>query len=184
MTKKIQTGTVLLAEPFMLDPNFKRTTVLLVDHSVEGSVGFIINRKMDLSVNELIDEFPEFNAPVYFGGPVGSDTIHYLHCKGDLLEGSDEIARNVYWGGDYTRLKFLITTGLVTPRDIRFFVGYSGWSEDQLEEELNHGSWVTAGMDTNYLFSSDPDKLWKQVMSNKGANFTVIADMEEDVKYN
>ena len=80
-----------------------------MDHSPEGSVGFIMNRKMELNVDELIDEFPEFNAPVYFGGPVGSDTIHYLHCKGDLLEGSDEIARNVFWGGDYNRLKFLIT---------------------------------------------------------------------------
>lgn len=184
MDKQITAGTVLLAEPFMLDPNFKRTTVLLVDHSITGSVGFIMNRKMELAINELIDDFPDFPAPVYFGGPVGSDTIHYLHCKGELLEGSDEIAKNVYWGGDYNQLKTLIANGLVQADDIRFFVGYSGWSDLQLEEEMELGSWVPASMDANYLFSSEPEELWKQVMSNKGKNFTVIADMREEANYN
>lgn len=183
-TSPVRTGSVLLAEPFMMDQNFKRTTVLLVDHAPEGSVGFIMNRRMDLTVNELVDDFPAFDAPVYFGGPVGSDTIHYLHRKGDLLEGSDEIVRGVYWGGQYDQLKFLVGSGLIQPRDIRFFVGYSGWSEDQLQDEIELGSWVTAGMDANYLFNSEPGELWSQVMANKGSNFRVIADMKEEINYN
>ncbi len=184
MERPVKSGSVLLAEPFMLDPNFKRTAVLLVDHSDQGSVGFIMNRRMDLRVDELIEDFPEFSAPVYFGGPVGSDTIHYLHCKGDLLEGSDEITRGVYWGGEYERLKFLIQNELIKPNDIKFFVGYSGWSEDQLDEELMLGSWVPARMDPNYLFSTPPDVLWKLVMGNKGKYFSVIADMEDEPAYN
>ncbi|NJC24880.1 YqgE/AlgH family protein [Neolewinella antarctica] len=184
MSTNIKVGSVLLAEPFMLDPNFKRTTVLLVDHSAEGSVGFIMNRKMEISVDELIDDFPEFEAPVYFGGPVGADTVHYLHCRGDLLSGSDEVVKNVFWGGDFRQLKTLINNKLIKPSDIRFFVGYSGWSDRQLEEELELGSWVPAKMDANYLFSSEPDSLWKQVMENKGSNFAVIADMEEGASYN
>lgn len=182
--EQIKTGMILLAEPFMMDPNFKRAAVLLTDHGDDGSVGFILNRESDVRIDELVDNFPEFSAPVYIGGPVGRDTIHYLHRKGDLLEGSDEIAPGIYWGGDYERLKFLIRQELILPSDIRFFVGYSGWSEDQLAEELTLGSWVTAPMDANYLFKAAPDSLWSQVMKNKGDTFSVIADMEEEAKYN
>ncbi|OAV45245.1 YqgE/AlgH family protein [Lewinella sp. 4G2] len=184
MSQQLRTGTILLAEPFMLDGNFKRSTVLLVDHSHDGSVGFILNRKMELSVTELVDDLEDFDAPVYFGGPVGSDTVHYLHCKGDLIEGADEISRGVYWGGDYEKLKTLINNKLITPNDIRFYVGYSGWSENQLEEEMEIGSWVTAQMDANYLFKTSPDELWKKIMSDKGHNFSVIAEIEDSPNYN
>ncbi|MEM9930693.1 MAG: YqgE/AlgH family protein [Bacteroidota bacterium] len=184
MKKPISTGTILLAEPFMLDPNFKRTAVLLVDHGNDGSIGFVLNRQSEVRVDELVDDFPEFNAPIFVGGPVGRDTVHYLHRKGELLEGSDEVVQGVYWGGDYNQLKFLIRQGLISPQDIRFFVGYSGWSENQLSEELQHRSWVPARMDANYLFKSAPDTLWRQVMNHKGNAFSVIADIREEAKYN
>ena len=184
MKKLIHPGTVLLAEPFMLDPNFKRTAVLLVDHGEDGSVGFVLNRQSDVAIDQLVEDFPEFDSPVFVGGPVGRDTVHYLHRKGDLLETADEVAPGVFWGGDYERLKFLIGNGLIERRDIRFFVGYSGWSDDQLNEELDAGSWVTAPMDPNYLFKSPPASLWNQVMDHKGNAFSVIADMEDGVSYN
>ncbi|MBB4077936.1 putative transcriptional regulator [Lewinella aquimaris] len=184
MSAQIKNGTILLAEPFMLDPNFKRSTVLVVEHNPEGSLGFIMNRRVNMRVDALAKEFPEFDAPVYFGGPVGTDTVHYLHRKGDLLEGSDEVMEGIFWGGNYEKLRFLIDQKLITPYDIRFFVGYSGWSDSQLQEELEGGSWVTARMDPNYLFKSDPEKLWSQVMENKGDTFSVIASMREEPSYN
>ncbi|WP_116124386.1 YqgE/AlgH family protein [Lewinella sp. IMCC34183] len=184
MSQQLTNGTILLAEPFMLDQNFKRSTVLLVEHNAEGSLGFIMNRRVSMRVDELVKDFPEFDAPVYFGGPVGTDTVHYLHRKGDLLEGSDEVTRGIYWGGNYQQLRALIDQKVITPGDIRFFVGYSGWSEQQLQEELNSGSWVTARMDPNYLFNSDPDALWAQVMENKGNTFGVIATMSEGANFN
>lgn len=168
----------------MMDQNFKRAAVLLVDHGDDGSIGFILNREVDMRVDTIIEDFPEFDAPVYFGGPVGTDSIHYLHAKGDLLEGSDEVSPGVFWGGDYEQLKFLISSGLIQAQDIRFFVGYSGWSEHQLEEELKMGNWVTADMDANYLFKSKPDTLWTQVMDNKGNTFSVISEMEDGPNYN
>lgn len=182
--KDLKNGTILLAEPFMLDSNFRRGAVLLVEHTNEGSVGFIMNRPVDVRIDNLVDDFPEFEAPVYYGGPVGTDTVHYLHRKGDLLDGSDEITRGIYWGGDYEQLKFLVRQELIRPDEIRFFVGYSGWSEDQLEEELATGSWVTAPMFPNYLFKSKPATLWSQVMHNKGNTFSVIAGMREEPTYN
>lgn len=184
MPDPLKNGVILLAEPFMLDHNFKRSTVLLVEHNDEGSLGFIMNRRVGMRVDELVQDFPEFDAPVYFGGPVGTDTVHYLHRMGDLLQDSDEVISGVFWGGNYEQLKILIRQGLVTPRDIRFFVGYSGWSENQLQEELSGGSWVTAPMYPNYLFKSNPEQLWSQVMRNKGNAFSVIANIAEEPNYN
>jgi putative transcriptional regulator len=182
--KKLKGGTILLAEPFMLDPNFKRTAVLLCEHSEEGSIGFVLNKRMDIGLNELIADFPEFDTKVYFGGPVQTDTIHYIHNVGDLLDESRKIADGVWWGGNFETLKVLVRTELIKPENIRFFVGYSGWSETQLEEEMETGSWVTADMHPNYVFKSRPDSLWSQIMSNKGDLFTVIASMPDSVTYN
>ena len=184
MALDLQTGIILLAEPFMLDNNFRRATVLLVEHSNEGSLGFILNRRVNMRVDRLVDEFPDFDAPVYFGGPVATDTVHYLHRKGDLIEGSEEVSEGIYWGGNYDQLKALIGRGLVTTRDVRFFVGYTGWSPRQLLEELQGGSWVPATMYPNYLFKTRPERLWAQVMSNKGNTFSVIAAMDDGVHFN
>lgn len=181
---EIQTGIVLLSEPFMLDPNFKRSAVLLCEHNEEGSVGFIMNKPLNMRIDELVESFPEFDSEVFFGGPVQTDTIHYIHSVGQLLDESVRVAEGVYWGGDFEKLKFLIHSNLILPKDIRFFVGYSGWGEGQLVDELSYGSWVIAEMDANYLFKSRPNTLWSQVMNNKGNNFSVIAQMPDTVIWN
>lgn len=181
---QVHSGNLLVAEPFMLDPNFKRAVVLMCEHSEEGSLGFIINRKLDVYVDELIDEFPDFPAKVYFGGPVQTDTIHYLHNVGDLLEDSREVARGVFWGGNFEKLKFLISNEVIKPENIRFYLGYSGWSEGQLEEELKIGSWVVADMDPNYIFKSKPSKLWNQVLNHKGDRYSVIATIPDTPNWN
>lgn len=181
---EVKSGKVLLAEPFMLDQNFKRSAVLLCEHNEEGSVGFIMNKPLKMNVDELVEDFPEFNSEVFFGGPVQTDTIHYVHNVGDLLEGSRLVVDGIYWGGDFDKLKFLITSKLILPENIRFFVGYSGWSEGQLNDEMVYGSWVLADMHANYLFKSKPKNLWKQVMYNKGNAYTVIAQMPESFTLN
>ncbi len=184
VSNEIKNGKVLLAEPFMLDPNFKRSAVLLCEHNEEGSLGFIMNKPLNMQIDELIEDFPEFEAEVFFGGPVQTDTIHYVHNVGDLLEESVPVVDGVYWGGDFEKLKFLIDSQLILPHNIRFFVGYSGWSEGQLMDEMTYGSWVLADMDPNYLFKSRPKQLWRQVMYNKGDAYTVIAQMPEAPSWN
>ena len=100
------------------------------------------------------------------------------------MEDSVEVDRGVFWGGNYEKLKVLIQSKLILKKNIRFFVGYSGWSSGQLKEEMDYGSWVTADMDSNYLFKSLPDNLWKQVMSNKGDTFGVISEMPDSLSWN
>ncbi len=179
MKHGLETGKLLLADPFMMDSNFKRAVILLCDCHHEGSLGFIVNKPMDIKVNELLEDFPEEDMNLYFGGPVAHDTIHFIHRKGDLVENSVEIDQGIYWGGDFDKVKFLLKNEVMTSQDIRFFIGYAGWSPGQLEEELAYKSWVLANMDKNYLFSGKNKELWSQVMNNKGGHFEVIANISD-----
>lgn len=182
--EEISTGKILLAEPFMEDPNFKRSVVLLCEHNDLGSLGFILNRPLNTTIDELMDDFPEFNATVYYGGPVQTNTVHYIHTKGDILDESISIENGLYWGGDFDKLKFLISTQLIGPSDIRFFVGYSGWSERQLADETSYGSWIVSKMDPNYLFRVGHQDLWSYALANKGDVYSVIAQMPEHISQN
>ena len=180
----IKKGTLLVAEPFMLDPNFKRSVILVCEHESHGTTGFILNRPLDIRIDTLISDFPESKAPVFIGGPVAVDSIHYLHNVGDLLDNSIKVCHGVYWGGDFEKLKFLMENGLIQDHNIRFFVGYAGWSEGQLEEEMQDPSWVLDEMDPNYLFKTKPFVLWQTVLHNKGNTYTVIAQMPDSVSLN
>jgi len=181
---KINRGKILLAEPFMVDSNFKRTVVLMCEHEVDGSLGFILNRSLDMKISDLISDFPEINSTVYYGGPVQTDTIHYIHNAGELLDESQEIANGIYWGGNFEQLKALIREGLINEGDIQFFIGYSGWSSLQLNEEMTMGSWVVADLESNYLFKRKEEDLWQQVMVNKGDIYTIIAQMPDAINWN
>lgn len=170
-------GDLLLSQPFMLDGNFRRTVIFLTEFNEEGAVGFIMNRPLGMKVEELIPEFPDFEGEAFFGGPVSTDTIHYVHRVGHLLEESMLIHDDLYWGGNYEQLKTLIGQKIISKEDIRFFVGYSGWTAGQLEGELELGSWLKGEMDANYLFNFPSSDLWKKVISDKGDIFEVIANI-------
>lgn len=181
---KVAAGQILLAEPFMTDPNFKRSAVVLCEHTDEGSLGFVLNKEIDMQVNDLMADFPDFDCPIYFGGPVATDTIHFMHNVGDLLEGSQKVSEGVWWGGEFEKLKFLVESNLIQPENVRFFVGYSGWSGGQLKEELHTGSWVIADLDANYIFKASPDELWERIMKDKGDRYSVISQVPDNANWN
>ncbi len=175
---EIKNGLILLAEPFMLDPNFTEAAVLLCEHTELGTTGFILNRPLDIHIRELLPDFPDFRAPVFLGGPVQTDTLHFLHRYGHILDDAQEVIPGIYWGGDFNQLHALVEQELIEPQGVRFFIGYSGWGEDQLRMELEHGSWIVADMHPNYLFKSSPQQLWQEIMRNKGSHYEVLADMD------
>ncbi len=181
---EIQSGNILLAEPFMLDPNFKRSAILIAENNPEGTTGFIINKTLDIKIHELVAGFPESQAQVYFGGPVATDSLHFIHNMGDLVDATHEVCPGVFWGGDFEKLKFLMKTEVIKDNNVKFFVGYSGWSEGQLAEELLEGSWIVDKMDTNYLFKMRPFNLWQTILHKKGNTYTVIAQMPESTSLN
>lgn len=183
-TNKIAPGSILIAEPFMMDASFKRSVVLVCEERVDGTVGFILNKKLDIKMEEVMSNFPQIETDIYYGGPVATDTIHFIHNVGELIEESSEISRGVYWGGDFEKLRFLVETEVVKAHNVRFFIGYSGWSEGQLKEELDAGAWIVDTMDANYAFNKRNGDLWQKILNNKGASFSVISKMPDDPRYN
>jgi putative transcriptional regulator len=174
--EELESGKLLVAEPFLTDPNFKRGVILLCDHQEDGSFGFILNKPIEMNISDLISSFPEFESEVHYGGPVQTDTIHYLHTKGSLLPDSIKVLSGVYWGGDFEQLKSFIKLGKIQPEDIRFFVGYSGWSTGQLKEERKVLSWMMVDGHADYIFG-DNKELWKDVLEEEGGTYSVIAQI-------
>ena len=109
-------GILLIAEPFLKDPNFQRTVVLLCDHQEEGSFGFVINREFDHTLDELMNDMDQLKLPVYYGGPVQMDTIHFLHMYPDIISGSFEVINGIYWGGDFETAVESLKDGTIQPR--------------------------------------------------------------------
>lgn len=180
-----EVGKILISEPFMLDNNFKEAVILLCDKQpMDGTVGFILNKPIDMMIHQLVKDFPNKDFPVYYGGPVGHDTIHYIHKLGEILNESVHVIDDIYWGGNFNQLKALVEQNLVELNDIKFFVGYSGWSPGQLEAEIQMGSWVIDDMDPNYLLKISDKKLWKSSMQNKSDSYGIIAEMRNSISLN
>jgi putative transcriptional regulator len=136
-SKELKAGQLLLSEPFMPDENFRRTVVLVCEHTPDnGTVGLIINKPINLRLNDIMEDFPAFKGKVFLGGPVGTDTLQFLHSLGNLVEGSVKLAENLYWGGNFEQIKMLMLEEKIKPNDIRFYLGYSGWTVGQLHSEL------------------------------------------------
>lgn len=164
-------GKILISEPFLQDFYFRRSVVLLADHSEEGSFGIIMNKATESPVNYAIDDFPQIDAPLYLGGPVQTNSLFYIHRFGEKIEGSIIIKGQLAWGGDLDQVKQLILEGKLTANDIRFFVGYAGWSPSQLDEELSRNSWVVSGNVSEDLLDFDPKKMWGQSLQDVGGRF-------------
>lgn len=178
---KIETGRLLVSEPFMTDPHFKRTVILLADHHPDdGTVGFVLNRKTNLKLSEITSDFGDFEASIHYGGPVDLESLYFIHSAGELLEDSIKIYRGVFWSGNYEKLKVLIDCKLIKPDQIRFYIGYSGWTAGQLETEMKDASWIIAEMDPNFIFKSNPDHLWKEILNTKGYHYSAIGQIEGD----
>jgi len=176
-------GKVLVSEPTLRDTYFKRSVVLLTEHSQNGTVGFVLNKPMEVPIYEAFDDFPIFDASVYVGGPVAKDTVHFLHTLGELLPNSMHVLGNVYWGGDFDQLKDLIREGLVTTEQVRFFLGYSGWAPGQLEKELKEKAWVVTQMAPERILKS-PASIWEDMVNELGKSFQVWANFPENPAMN
>ena len=183
MINQPEKGKLLLAEPFMQDPNFKRSVVLLCEHNEQGTVGFIINKKTELSLNDVVVDFPDFDAPVYFGGPVQPNTLQFIH-RGKPIDNSIEIADGIYWGGSFEELKTLMSVSAIKAEDFIFLVGYCGWDEDQLNFEMTEKSWVIADAKEEVIFNENPNSMWAEVMKKLGKKYAVMASFPEDPSLN
>jgi len=176
-------GRVLIADPSLFDLNFKRSVILLVEHSENGTIGFVLNRMLNYSLSDLIPDFPKFDAKISLGGPVSPKSIHFIHTLGDMVPRTNHVVDNIYWDGDFEYIKSLIIADKITPNQILFFVGYSGWSKEQLDREITERSWVVTQLAKEQVMSGS-DNLWLKAVRQLGKKFRSWTIYPEDPSLN
>src|ERR1700750_3101244 len=102
------TGRLLISEPFMMDPNFKRSVIILTEYSETGVIGLVLNHQTEFLLGDLLPDISYSEMPVYNGGPVGLNTLHFIHNRPDLIPNGIEIADGLFWGGDFEIVKQLV----------------------------------------------------------------------------
>lgn len=177
-------GILLIADPFLKDPNFLRTVVILCEHKEEGSFGLVLNKRIEQTLGELISDLEGFILPVYYGGPVQMNTIHFLHQYPDLIPESFKISNDIYWGGNFETVTALIKSNSIDLTKIKFFVGYSGWGDGQLSDELKEKSWLTVSATKSLVFDTQHDEIWKGSLQHLGGDYEMMINFPIDPQLN
>lgn len=167
----------------MADPNFRRTVILLCEHTLEGSFGLVLNRPSGLMLSQAAAEELAFDADLWVGGPVQPDTLHYLHPYGEL-DGALPVHDGVYWGGAFEDLQSGVTSGWLRSERFRFFLGYSGWGAGQLDGEVEDGAWIVLDDAPELAFAESGDALWRQVLRRLGGEYAILSTFPDDPQMN
>ena len=178
-------GTLLISAPMMQDPNFRRTVVLLCEHQPgEGTFGLTLNRELDVQLGDVLDDVVAYDPPLYLGGPVQRETLHYLHTRPDDIPGGVSLPDDVTWGGNFEVVQQIAKDGYASPDDLRFFLGYAGWGPGQLEAELDEEAWILARSTADLIFEVEPDQLWRTILRRMGGEYAVLANFPDDPRMN
>lgn len=175
-------GSILISEPFLQDAYFQRSVVLLVEHNMQGSMGFVLNKKTDLIVNTFFPELEEYpEIPIYLGGPVSANRLFFIHSLGDLIvPDSVKIKDRLYFDGDFEALKRYMQNGHSIEGKVKFFLGYSGWTEGQLGNEINKNSWVVSHAAKENVLLADGESFWKNSLEQLGSNYEAWTKYPKD----
>ncbi|WP_346236322.1 YqgE/AlgH family protein [Niabella insulamsoli] len=146
-------GKILTGTGKMDDPNFAGCTVLVAEHNEKGALGFIINQPFPRALNELVEFSSSPAFPLYKGGPVDEEHLYFVHQCADQIPGSEHITKNLFLGGDFATVIQLLPTGQLATGDIKIFVGYCGWNENDLETEIADGYWEVETFKPDLVFS-------------------------------
>jgi putative transcriptional regulator len=185
---RTEPGSVIAAAPDMLDPNFMHTVVLMIQHTAEGAYGLVINRPASVTVDKLMPDHPLLGRekfPIFAGGPVGLDTLQFVHRAGDEVPGGVDLGDGLFLGGQLEALSaFLVHSGERASSSVRMIVGYSGWGRGQLDHELSTGSWLPAALNPEWIFDADPQSTWRLVLRSLGREAAGLEDLPPDVSWN
>ncbi len=161
-----------------------RTVVLLCEHQTEGSFGFVLNRDFNRTIDELVPDLEGIKLPVHYGGPVQMDTLHFLHQYPDKIPGSYQVTEGVYWGGDFEIAIGLLRNKEIDINKIRFYIGYSGWSGGQLDDEMKEKSWLTTDASRKLIFHRRIDEIWKDSLRQLGGEYEMMINFPTDPQLN
>jgi putative AlgH/UPF0301 family transcriptional regulator len=159
-------GKLLVASRELGDPNFAETVILLVHYDTEGVIGLMLNRRTELPISRVFAELKTakgISDPVYFGGPVETPTVFALLRSKDKLEGAEHVFGGVYWISTKSALEKTISSH-PDPGVFHVYLGYAGWTTDQLRNEIKLGGWFIFQADNQTVFNANPDSLWRQMI--------------------
>ena len=168
-------GSLLVSAPFLKDYHFARSVVLVVEHNDEGSMGIVMNKNFSnlMTLNELVPELASIPPiPLYKGGPVGRDTLFYLHTF-SYLKDALPLGNGLYVNGDFEQMKRYILAGGETQGMVRFFMGYAGWQRGQLTQEIEANTWMVSNDSQVDLLNMYLRDLWKESLCDMGGKYAV-----------
>lgn len=177
-------GDILIADPFLLGPVFERSVIFLADHSEVGAMGFILNQPTDFEVSQAVPDLEGCKQKMYFGGPVDETLLFYVHSLGDQMNNSVEIGNGLFWGGDFNDLTALNRDGKLNEDNIKFFIGYSGWEANQLENEFKKNSWIVSDFKEEYLFKPQNKSLWNKAIDDSGHDNSFLGNFAHSPSLN
>lgn len=182
--KALKPGSLLVAEPFLPDATFHRKVVLLCEHSQSHSFGLVLNQRHDTVLESFLEaEFME-EIPLFSGGPVDPSIMQFVHRRPDIIPGGVQIAKDLYWAGDFEIAIQAIVDQQLTFSDIKFFIGYSGWDAGQLERELASNSWHLAKASASYVFDTPFENLWRKVLYDMAGDYRILSTYPDDPSLN
>ena len=193
MPDDLAPGTLLVAPPTLGDPNFRRSVVLLCEHSeIEGSFGLSLGRPLEqeLTLSDVLDlgapatRLRGEDFPLALGGPVQPETLHYLHRHPEAVPDAQQVAEGVWWGGDFEDVKQLLADGEADAESLRFFLGYAGWGPSQLRAEMDQGGWILASADPEIVFPESLEAFWRQIMRRMGGEYALLSNFPDNPRMN
>ncbi len=177
-------GQLLVAHPMLNDGFFNRSVVYLTSHGDDGAVGFCLNFRTQFFLRDVRPQVKNGNFPIYEGGPVAKNQLFFLHTLGNDITDSIPLSHNIFLGGDFNELIHLIEHGKVKSYQVKFFAGYSGWGEQQLEGEMKHGHWLLNEPYDASFFTTDPEELWGSELSEVKTSYGIFANFSCDPSLN
>ena len=181
----LKKGYVLVATPNIIgDFYFHRTAVFLVDSSEESIMGFIINKKLDYSLNEVTNQLKKI-FPLYYGGPVETDSLFFIYNSKIKLRGTIQVSEDLCWGGDFDEVIKLINNNKISNEDIKFFLGYSGWSPTQFKAEIREENWeIIKNIKLDLVLSNKTEEVWKNYLKSIGGKYLIWSNSPENPNHN
>lgn len=190
MPNTVTSGSLLIAHPTLLESNFKRVVIFLAEHSDEGTLGYVLNRRLETTLSQILPDEPSALStlasaiPLYWGGPCQTDTLHCVHRLGTHIPGAVEVTKGVYWGGSFDVLYDLIAHGAIVSNDVRFFVGYAGWGSGQLDGEIGEQSWLLQHDSADVVFAETTKNMWTRSVRSLGGDYIVLGNTPEHPSLN
>ncbi len=188
-------GSLLIAAPSLVDPNFARTVILMAEHNAEGALGFVLNRPASIKLSKLWETIAKEECPsdevAFTGGPVQKNALLFLHGHSEMAGETEPIIPGVYMGNEIELLGKLLRgerepAAAEERQDVRVrvFCGYSGWGAGQLDREMEAGGWLTMPAQSEHVFHDQPLKLWGQAMKSLGGKYSFFSLMPPNPELN